>query len=106
LRLAADRPKQYGDISWSVRGVIFFGTPHRGSGNANLSGVIFQVLKTTIPMGNFRADLIENLKRGSEELAEIAMTSVELLEGLKIISIYERKRLATFGVSHRKCTTT
>lgn len=82
---------------------MFFGTPHRGSDNANLAGIIFQVLKTTIPGGNFRADLIQNLKRSSEELAEIAMTSVEQLESLKIISIYERKRLGPFGVSHREC---
>lgn len=37
LLMANERKELYGSIVQSIRGVAFFGTPHRGSGSASLS---------------------------------------------------------------------
>jgi len=96
LSLATARNKQYGDIGSSVKGVIFFGTPHRGSASADLPTIVLNVLNA---MGG-RDDLIKYLQRSSKELAEIAVTSCEQLQDLKVISAYETEGMPPIGVSY------
>lgn len=97
LALAQERQKLYGDIKSSTIGVVFFGTPHAGSDIARWTRVIRDIANAAT-FGNARSDLIKNLERRSGELAELAASSVERLEELQIISVYERKPLGALGL--------
>ncbi|KAH9203807.1 hypothetical protein DL95DRAFT_239931, partial [Leptodontidium sp. 2 PMI_412] len=94
LLMANDRTKLYGSIISSTIGVAFFGTPHRGSGAASLSKICLDIIHIMYP--NVRSDLVENLKRTAEELADIGSSTPELLEPLSIITAYEMRPLDGF----------
>ncbi|KAH6711289.1 hypothetical protein BKA61DRAFT_88438 [Leptodontidium sp. MPI-SDFR-AT-0119] len=74
--------------SWSR---FFFGTPHRGSGSASLSKTCLDIGHVFYP--NLRSDLVQNLKRTAEELADIGCSAPELLQPLSIVTPYETRPL-------------
>ncbi|KAH9215120.1 hypothetical protein DL95DRAFT_501463, partial [Leptodontidium sp. 2 PMI_412] len=91
LLLANERKELYGSILTSTRGVAFFGTPHRGSGSASLSKTCLDIGHVFYP--NLRSDLVQNLKRTAEELADIGCSVPELLQPLSIVTAYETRPL-------------
>ncbi|KAK3987538.1 hypothetical protein QBC44DRAFT_294981 [Cladorrhinum sp. PSN332] len=88
LTIAHERQSLYSSIADSTKGVAFFGTPHCGSDVANASRVIRDIV-SFCTVGAFRADLLRNLERSSDELVEIAAQFVERAIRLHIVTVYE-----------------
>lgn len=72
-----------------MRGVVFLGTPHRGSDIAYWSGLLTKVANIAV-LGRLRQDLLDNLRPKSAELGTICAQFVERGIGLQIFSLYER----------------
>ncbi|KAH7319435.1 hypothetical protein BKA65DRAFT_102242 [Rhexocercosporidium sp. MPI-PUGE-AT-0058] len=99
LLMANERSNLYGSIASSICGVAFFGTPHRGSGGANLSKICLDIARVVYP--DVRSDLVANLKRTAEELANIGCSVPSLLQRLSIVTAYETRPLKLFRPAGR-----
>lgn len=83
----------YGTITKSTFGVIFMGTPHRGSRVANTARQIARIINITSLSSLVRSDLLAVLSMSSKELQHISQLSVPILKDLVIVSFYEQKPL-------------
>ncbi|KAK4163853.1 hypothetical protein QBC43DRAFT_318827 [Cladorrhinum sp. PSN259] len=88
ITIAHERQSLYSSVIDSSKGVAFFGTPHCGSNVANASRVVRDII-SFCTAGTFRADLLRNLERSSDELVEIAAQFVERAVRLHIVTVYE-----------------
>ncbi|KAI9693536.1 MAG: hypothetical protein M1820_009188 [Bogoriella megaspora] len=93
LNIAYDR---YPEVWVHSKGVVFFGTPHRGSSfakPAKILGDIANVLLgrsgTRLFRGGINTDLLNTLKSGSEELLGVADTFTQRANALSIVTLYE-----------------
>ncbi|KAK0647013.1 Alpha/Beta hydrolase protein [Cercophora newfieldiana] len=94
LKKASDEGKKNGpgqadalDIANSTKGLIFFGTPHRGSNEAEWAEVISGVVSTT--MNRPKSELLETLRSNSDELMNISEDFAPLAPRYAIASFYE-----------------
>src|SRR5271169_1005992 len=62
----------------STQGIIFLGTPHRGSGMATLAKVVAFVAKVTLKITN--NSLVQDLERDSQTLDRINNSFSRILE--------------------------
>ena len=88
LIVANERQKLYGLVGKSIIGVVFLGTPHKGSDLA-FWGTVFTKLADFAVFGRMKTELIECLKPKSKELGEICSQFVERGIPLQIFSIYD-----------------
>ena len=79
----------------AIKGVIFFGTPHRGAGIATWSSIFGRIANVAL-LGSIRTDLLKDLQPRSEMLVRVASDFVEVGASLIIFSIYERKFISPF----------
>jgi hypothetical protein len=92
--IAHERSDRYESLSRDVYGVMFMGTPHRGSDVAFWSK-FFRSFVNTLTLGNLRTELLKNLEPKSEVLGSISSAFIERARGLqKIFSFYERQTIA------------
>ncbi|KAH0565544.1 hypothetical protein GP486_001057 [Trichoglossum hirsutum] len=77
------------DIRIATYGIIFLGTPHRGSGKANIAAVIANVIKITYP--GIKTQVLESLRRNSIVLQDLADDFRNMHSQLEIVSCYELK---------------
>jgi ankyrin repeat domain-containing protein 50 len=96
LVLASAQEDYYGELLGRIRGVVFMGTPHRGSRTAGPMLHLSNIINTFTLGGAIRVDLLKALRVSSKSLEEISTLSLQSLEKLSIISFYEQKPL---GVS-------
>jgi triacylglycerol esterase/lipase EstA (alpha/beta hydrolase family) len=89
LVLASSNRDHYGDLLKSIRGVVFMGTPHRGSRTAGPALHLSRIINTPFFGGAIRSDLVKALKVSSQSLEEISYMSLSLLQDLSIVSFYE-----------------
>ncbi|PVH98023.1 hypothetical protein DM02DRAFT_616112, partial [Periconia macrospinosa] len=90
---AHQRLREYGELLDSIKGVIFFGTPHRGSDAAYWASYAARVLKT-IQLGRGTNDkFVSDLRRNSKAFAEISEQWVERAAPLRIRTFYETELL-------------
>ncbi|KAI1348803.1 hypothetical protein F5Y01DRAFT_206322 [Xylaria sp. FL0043] len=78
-----------------TRGVIFLGTPHRGSSAATYGRVVFKLTKM-FAFQNANINLISSLERDSDVLDRISTAFVDTLakaQGLKLWSFAEEKQM-------------
>ncbi|KAI1424788.1 hypothetical protein F5Y12DRAFT_714855 [Xylaria sp. FL1777] len=78
-----------------TRGVIFLGTPHRGSSAATYGRVVFRLTKI-FALQNANISLISSLERNSDTLERISTTFVDTLakaKDLKLWSFAEEKQI-------------
>jgi hypothetical protein len=71
IRLANESPEEYlNSISTSVSAIIFFGTPHSGSGWSTLADGLASLVNLSVVKHSNRS-LVDVLKRDSEQLASL-----------------------------------
>ncbi|PNP78957.1 hypothetical protein FNYG_07822 [Fusarium nygamai] len=92
LAIAHERSRRYNLITRDTFGIMFLGTPHRGSDVA-FWGSLLAKLADVVTLGSIRTQVLEDLKRKSGMLGAICSQFVERSESLhRIFSIYERQR--------------
>lgn len=87
-------------IQDSVKGILFLSTPHRGSDSVRWPLLLANVVKASLSLGSglsVRNDLLESLKRNSEELQGISINFRNQVKEVKIISCYEQSTTYPFG---------
>ncbi|KAM7212754.1 hypothetical protein V8F06_011843 [Rhypophila decipiens] len=87
----------HGSIAHCVSGVVFLGTPHRGSKSASQAQIISKIINTATLGSGIRSDLLRTLQVSSPELETISRHAIQLLKRISIVSFYERKPLG-FGI--------
>ena len=83
----------YRNILESIHGVVFMGTPHRGSRSASHARLLSKIINTATLGRGVRSELLEFLKISSRSLEQISRQSVQILNPLSIVSFYEQKPL-------------
>jgi hypothetical protein len=81
----------YRNISQNIKGIIFLGTPHRGS---ELATTLDKVLSITFSAKTF----VEQLQPNSEAIADINRLFRHRATDLDIISFYESLGMPGLGV--------
>ena len=94
----------YGRLLRSVAGVVFLGTPHKGSNAANLGSVIGRIINVFLATASsglqtrtIRTDLLDYLKNDSQALQALSISVRNRLADLMIISFYESEVLPPFS---------
>ncbi len=87
-------PVNYGKIQTAVAGIIFLGTPHRGSNVTRFPALLAKVANAVLSgtsrwAGGFREDLIDSLRRESSQLHDISKDFMGIVRGLRIVSCIE-----------------
>lgn len=72
-----------------VYGVLFFGTPHRGSGLAHWGTMLSSILKAAALGSSTNSQLTKDLERKSKVLENISSSFIDLGKDLKIFSFHE-----------------
>lgn len=83
----------YVDILNKTYGVVFMGTPHRGSCIASPARHLSRIINAVAIGAAVRSDLLDLLEITSAQLESISQLSIPLLDKLSIVSFYERKPL-------------
>ncbi|KAI0904415.1 ribonuclease-like protein p/mrp subunit [Ustulina deusta] len=78
----------------STYGLLFFGTPHQGSGTANLVTFAQRIIDVLIPskLVDTQAQLLDALREGSEVLQEITDNFAPLMKDLRIYFFWEQEK--------------
>lgn len=85
--------KDYPGILDSIAGVVFMGTPHRGSRSATQAQHLANIINIVTLGSGVRKELLKTLETSSRELETISRHATQLLKNFPIISFYERKPL-------------
>jgi hypothetical protein len=96
LVLAHEDNHLYGDILSATSGIVFFGTPHRGSKGADIGKVVGRVVNACLRAsqaarlaGSIREDLLATLGSNSQVLSDLAISSRNRLKNLEVVTFYE-----------------
>ncbi|KAK3934026.1 hypothetical protein QBC46DRAFT_400786 [Diplogelasinospora grovesii] len=114
LRAASNDKSHAGirEISECTKGIVFFGTPHRGSDDAKWATLITGIVSTTI--GRPPSEFLKTLRSNSEGLMKISEDFRPIAKNYAIASFYEEhvhrvlghliveKTSAVMGVSHEE----
>jgi hypothetical protein len=92
LIIAHERADRYSSISRDTFGVMFMGTPHRGSDVA-FWGKVFGTMADVFTAGSIRTQLLQDLQPKSSCVGEICLQFVERSQYLRIFTIYERLKI-------------
>ncbi|OCL11199.1 hypothetical protein AOQ84DRAFT_437835 [Glonium stellatum] len=90
--IAHERSERYSAISKDTYGVMFMGTPHRGSDMA-FWGTVFGKMADVLTLGSIRTQLLQDLQLKSTCLGDICTQFLERAQSLRIFTFYERLRI-------------
>lgn len=78
----------------STYGIVFFGTPHQGSGKANLASFAQRMVNALVPSGIVDTDsqLVGALKESSEVLQDITDNFVSMMKRFRICFFWEQEK--------------
>ncbi|KAH7091508.1 hypothetical protein FB567DRAFT_490488 [Paraphoma chrysanthemicola] len=99
LVLAHEDDHLHGDILSATSGIIFFGTPHRGSKGADIGKIVGRVVNVCLRAstagvaGSVRDDLLATLKSNSKALSDLAISSRNRLRNLEIVTFHETETM-------------
>ncbi|KAK4182866.1 ankyrin repeat protein [Podospora australis] len=93
--LLADESQNYAGLRKKIKGVMFFGTPHRGSSVAGWATMAARVLAASSLRTSTNTRLSKDLEPGSEKLRYISESFRyrALRDRLQIVSCYETEKL-------------
>ena len=80
---------RFAHIKRCTFGIIFLGTPHRGSPQARLGQIVASLAKAAFK--NPQTHLLKSLERDSNDLDILSEEFANLHTTLKIVSFYEQK---------------
>lgn len=89
--LAHETAAQYGPILASTTGVVFMGTPHRGSRLASWATILANVTNSLTLGQGVRNDLLRELRRNSDLLKDVSRQFVHRAAPLKIWTFVEQR---------------
>jgi hypothetical protein len=92
LILANEQSRHYPDLLNSVRGLVFFGVPHRGSDVAYWGNFAANLLKITQLGFGTNTSFVKVLKRNSTAFAEISQQFIGCGANLPIRTFYETEK--------------
>lgn len=98
--LAHERSLVYGHLLSKIHGVVFLGTPHRGSDSAWWATFAAQSLRTVQLGTGTNTHYVSALKRNSTEFAHISQQWLERGAGVRIRTFFETERLSGIVVSN------
>ncbi|KAG4440948.1 hypothetical protein IFR05_003577 [Cadophora sp. M221] len=89
------------DIYESIKGIVFFGTPHRGSSDAQWGDILRSIASVAFDTNE---KLLQTLKPDNELLAKLAKDFQDILdkESLKICSLLESSGKTGLSIFHGK----
>ena len=87
--LAHEDSDTYHDLQDAVKGVVFMGTPHRGSQIATFAQIAANILNSLMPGNTIKRPLMRALSTNSRELEEINRSFVPRCSSLELASFYE-----------------
>jgi hypothetical protein len=87
LVLAQNNDRVYGSIKKCTRGLIFFGTPHRGGNGATIGSVIRNI--AVFFSGNERNQLVDVVQRDSDALDRLTGDFQNQYEDYEFLSVVE-----------------
>ncbi|KAH6714466.1 Alpha/Beta hydrolase protein, partial [Leptodontidium sp. MPI-SDFR-AT-0119] len=96
--IEANEDHSFSNILESTKAIIFFGTPHVGSEQADFASMLALIaeslgtatLADRISGQRIRRDLVELLRNQSKALEDISMSFRNRLQGIEIVSFYEQ----------------
>lgn len=94
--VAHEKAMRYGGFEQAVAGVIFLGTPHRGSEIVYWSKLLAK-FANAFTAGKVREDLLKILEPKSAEMGTICSQFVERGMRLQIFSFFERRDTPGLG---------
>jgi hypothetical protein len=80
---------RYQDLAKYTRGVLFFGTPHKGSELAGLGTVLANFLRLSSLGASTNVQLVRDLARNSAKLEQVSDAFLQHGSSLKVITFYE-----------------
>ncbi|KAL8354938.1 hypothetical protein RB601_000633 [Gaeumannomyces tritici] len=83
----ADDGKAYSDVAESTKGIVFFGTPHRGSNVANFMGTVSDIVQAVTARPESK--LLHALESNSTDLYKVSTDFRPLASRYAITSFYE-----------------
>lgn len=101
LVIALIDAEDYTNIRDSVIGILFLGTPHRGSSTTQLPQVLANIANAALTgtarfTGHIRTDLLKSLERDSEVLKSISTNFRNQASNIKIVSFIEQNTTPPF----------
>ena len=87
--ILANNERIYRHLKTATCGIIFLGTPHRGSDYADIATPLTNVIKLTYP--RFATQIIKSLRKDSFVLQDLADDFRHLHSDFHIVSCYEQK---------------
>ncbi|EXA32954.1 hypothetical protein FOVG_15926 [Fusarium oxysporum f. sp. pisi HDV247] len=91
LIMAHNGSAVYGPILKATTGIVFLGTPHRGSDLASWGFLLSNLVSITSIGKNIRKELLRSLSKDSDTLAEISRQFLQRAKSLKIMSFIEQQ---------------
>ncbi len=91
--IAHERPNAYGNLLESVRGILFFGVPHRGSEAAYWGSFVANIMAITQLGFRVNTRFVDALRKNSKSFSDILRQFVEPGSRLNIRSFYETEKL-------------
>lgn len=88
--MAHEAAHDYGTILDSTRGIVFMGTPHRGSDLIPWSLMLVNIINHVLFKNKIRKALLRNLDSNSDMLTEISRQFLHRSSGLKIMTFTEQ----------------
>jgi hypothetical protein len=83
--------EEFSEVWLGSKGIIFMGTPHRGSDSAAFGKVLGDIANAVLPRvaGRVNTTLIAALEQESRELLGIADSFVPRANAFRLVSFYE-----------------
>ncbi|KAH8909121.1 hypothetical protein BR93DRAFT_936666 [Coniochaeta sp. PMI_546] len=81
---------RFSSISTATAGIVFMGTPHHGSGMADLGTIVSMVVSSAVPGSRiFNRDILRDLKKNNNTLFGISSQFSNICSGMTIHSFHE-----------------
>lgn len=75
----------------ATKGILFFGTPHKGSKNTTFGSYISSIVDIVTPKGAALTEQYVALKKDGESLKQISETFIGLCKEIRILTRFETR---------------